>query len=138
MGNIRRGPSLVVDAVVEKDGSVLLIKRKNPPYKEKWALPGGFVEYGEKVEDALKREMLEEAGITIEITGLLGVYSDPSRDPRGHVVSVCYTATTTGDAKAGSDAADACFVSLEDIDMDNLAFDHSRIINDYIKLRKKG
>jgi len=128
----RRGPALVVDAIVEKDGAILLIKRKNPPYQGQWAIPGGFVEYGEKVEDAVKRELMEEAGIKIEITGILGVYSDPSRDPRGHVASVCYTATTEDKVKAGSDAAEARYFALENIKMDELAFDHSIIIKEYM------
>lgn len=133
MSGKRHRPAVVVDAVVEKGGDILLIRRKNPPYEGRWALPGGFVEYGERVENAVKREILEEAGVKIEITGLLGVYSDPSRDPRGHVVSVCYTATTVDEVKAGSDAAEARFFAPEGIDMDKLAFDHHSIIRDYVK-----
>ncbi len=124
--------------MVEKGGAVLLIRRKNPPYKGHWALPGGFVEYGEKTEDAVKREVLEEAGVGIEITGLLGVYSDPRRDSRGHTVSVCYAATTTEDVKAGSDAEDARFFPLNEIQMGELAFDHSTILNDYMRKYKRG
>ncbi len=122
---------MVVDAIVKRSDGILLIKRKNPPYEGHWAIPGGFVEYGETVENAVKRELLEEAGIKIEITGILGVYSDPARDPRGHVVSVCYTATTRDEVKAGSDASEARYFPFEDIDMDKLAFDHSSIINEY-------
>ncbi len=127
----RRSPALTVDAVVEKNGALLLIRRKNPPFKNQWALPGGFVEYGENLEDAVKREVFEEAGVSIELNGLLDVYSEPGRDPRGHVVSVCYLAETQDEGKSGSDAQEVMFFQLADIERDKLAFDHARIIADY-------
>lgn len=128
-------PLLTVDAVVEKDGEVLLIKRRNPPFEDRWALPGGFVEYGETVEKAIEREVMEEAGVEIELEGILGVYSEPGRDPRGHVVSVCFVARSMGEGKAGSDAKEARFFPLEEIGEEALAFDHAKIIGDYARYR---
>ncbi|HDI74746.1 MAG TPA: NUDIX hydrolase, partial [Thermoprotei archaeon] len=81
-------PLLAVDTVIlTEDGAIVLIKRSKDPFKGYWALPGGFVEYGETVEEAAIREAFEETGIRIELLALVGVYSDPSRDPRGHIVS---------------------------------------------------
>ena len=124
-------PSIAVDGVLIKNGKILLIKRKNEPFKGKWALPGGFVEYGEKVEDAVLREFQEEVGIKAKIKKLLGVYSDPKRDPRGHVISVVFLLEAEGEPKAGDDAADAKFFSLDELPP--LAFDHEKIIKDAIR-----
>lgn len=132
--NEKKGPLITVDAIIEKDDKILLIKRKNEPFKGEWALPGGFVEYGESVEDAIIRESKEETGLDITIKTLLGVYSKPGRDPRGHVVSICYVATATGEEMGGSDADDATFFALEEIKKLKLAFDHRTIINDYMVL----
>ena len=124
-----RCPSLAVDVVIKIRGGVVLVKRKNEPYKGKWALPGGFVEYGEKVELAAAREALEETGIEVELQELLGVYSDPGRDPRGHTVSVCYIAKWAGGKlKAASDAAEAKI--FRHIPWQELAFDHAQILKD--------
>lgn len=128
-------PLLTVDAVINTiDGKIILIKRKNPPYKGSWALPGGFVEYGETVEEAVIREVKEETGVKIEIQDLLGVYSDPARDPRGHMVTVCFMAIKTeGGLKADTDATEVeCFTVNDAMGM-NLAFDHNRILKDAIK-----
>lgn len=133
----RKTPLLTVDAVVEKAGKVLLIRRRNPPYEGCWALPGGFVEYGEKVEDAAVRELKEETGLEIDIKGLLGVYSEPGRDPRGHVVSICFLATGRGVERGGSDAEDARFFRPAEINFEKMAFDHEKILKDYIKLKGK-
>ncbi|MEM1874937.1 MAG: NUDIX hydrolase, partial [Candidatus Hadarchaeales archaeon] len=96
-------PRLAVDAVIKAKNGIVLVRRKNPPFRGKWALPGGFVKYGEKVEEALTREVKEETGLEVEIEKLLGVYSDPSRDPRGHVVSICFLAkVVSGKMRAGS------------------------------------
>jgi len=83
-----QSPALTVDGILIKNGSILLIQRKHSPFQGTWALPGGFVEYGEKTENAMIREMSEETGLKIKICALLGVYSDPHRDPRGHTVTV--------------------------------------------------
>ena len=90
-------PFLTVDAVILCDNdSIILIKRKNSPYKGFWALPGGFVEYGETVESAVLREVTEETGLSVDLNEISGVYSDPNRDPRGHVITICFTAAKMG------------------------------------------
>ena len=119
-------PLLTVDAVILYDNKLVLIKRMNPPYENQFALPGGFVEVGETVEAATAREAKEETGLDIELIRLLGVYSDPSRDPRGHTVTVCYLARGFGKVKAGSDAKDIRLFGFNEIP--KLAFDHNIII----------
>ena len=114
-----------------KDEKILLIKRKNPPFKDKWALPGGFIEYGEKTEYAVKREILEETGLKTEIIDILGVYSDPNRDPRGHTVTVVYMLNICGGLlKSGDDASEAVFFDVDSLP--GLAFDHDKIIKDFL------
>ncbi len=123
-------PSLTVDGIISKDNKILLIKRGNKPFKDKWALPGGFVEYGEKTEDAVIREIKEEAGLLTSIKCLVGVYSNPKRDPRGHTVSVVYSLKVLdGKIKSGDDACDARFFDLDKLP--DLSFDHNKIISDY-------
>jgi 8-oxo-dGTP diphosphatase len=128
-------PLLTVDAVVtDEKGKIILIRRKNPPYQGEWALPGGFVEYGETVEDAILREFKEETGVTIEIQGFLGVYSDPKRDPRGHMITVCFLASKThGELKANTDAEDVSSFTVDEAIGMKLAFDHHEIIKDALK-----
>ena len=120
-------PKLTVDAAIILNGKIVLIKRKNPPYQGMFALPGGFVDIGEITEEATAREVLEETGLLIEIIKLLGVYSAPLRDPRGHTVSVCYLALGRGNPKADSDAEDIKL--FEVTDLPKLAFDHNMIID---------
>jgi 8-oxo-dGTP diphosphatase len=119
-------PLLTVDALIVFEGKLVLIKRKYPPFEDCFALPGGFVELGETVEDAAVREAKEETGLDIELVKLLGVYSDPARDPRGHTVSVCYLAKGIGTLKADSDAKDIGIFGLDEIP--ELAFDHNYIV----------
>ncbi len=128
-------PSLTVDAVITDENSkIILIKRKNSPFRGSWALPGGFVEYGETVEEAVLREVKEETGIVIEILGLLGVYSDPGRDPRGHTITVCFLALKKdGNLKADTDAQDVSSFTLKEILKMDLAFDHHEILYDASK-----
>lgn len=129
-----RTPLLTVDVIIRlSEDTLVLVRRGKPPYEGSWAIPGGFVEYGETVEEAARREALEETGLEVELEGLLGVYSDPSRDPRGHTVSICFIAAASGRPVGGSDAAEARVFHIEDIPRDNLAFDHSRILDDFIK-----
>ncbi len=127
-----RHPRIAVDAVIiNKKGEILLIKRKNEPYKGYWALPGGFVEYGEKVEEALKREIKEETGLKAKKIELVGVYSDPKRDPRGHVISIAYLVEETeGKPKPATDAQDLNFFSKLP---EKIAFDHRKILKDTIR-----
>jgi 8-oxo-dGTP diphosphatase len=123
-------PSLAADCVVfDPQGRLLLIRRKNPPFQGQYALPGGFVEYGETTEQAAARELLEETGLEARALDLIGVYSDPQRDPRGHMVSIAYLVRVeTFAPQAGDDAAQAEFVS--DWQHQALAFDHSTIAAD--------
>jgi 8-oxo-dGTP diphosphatase len=126
-------PSLVVDCIVfDRGGRLLLIRRKHLPFRGRYALPGGYVEYGETTEDAAARELAEETGLVAANASLVGVYSDPHRDPRGHVVSIAYRIAVAGyDLRAGDDAADAAFVAdWQDLD---LAFDHRKIVEDAVR-----
>jgi len=125
-------PSITTDGIILKDKQILLIKRKNEPFKGKWALPGGFVEYGEKTEDAVIREASEETGLKTKIRTLAGVYSDPNRDPRGHIITIIYVLDIVeGNVKAGDDASDVKFFDVHQLPA--LATDHNKIINDVIK-----
>lgn len=119
-------PLLTVDVLIIYTGKIVLIKRKKPPFKGYFALPGGFVEVGETVEEAAVREAKEETGLNVKLLKLLGVYSEPSRDPRGHTVTVCFLAVGSGMLKADSDAIDTGLFSLNEIP--GLAFDHNKII----------
>ena len=119
-------PLLTVDALILFEGKIVLIRRLNPPFQNEFAIPGGFVEVGETVEAATVREAKEETGLDISIIKLLGVYSDPARDPRGHTVTICYLARGFGKLKAGSDAKDIRLFGFDEIP--KLAFDHNEII----------
>ncbi len=122
-----RTPSLTVDGAIVKENKILLIKRRNNPFKGCWALPGGFVEYNEKVEDAVIREIREETGLNTKIKELIGIYSDPNRDPRGHTVSIVYKLDIIkGNLKSGDDAADTKFFDFKNLP--KLSFDHDKII----------
>jgi 8-oxo-dGTP diphosphatase len=125
-------PHLAVDAVIFFQEGIVLINRVNPPYQGCFALPGGFVEMGEMVEDAVRRETKEETGLLIDCLSLVGVYSDPGRDPRGHVVSLAYLAKGKGELLPGSDASSARVFALHALPP--LAFDHDRIIKDALLL----
>jgi len=124
---------LTVDAIILFQDRLVLIKRGNEPYKGRLALPGGFVEADETVEQAVLRETKEETGLEATIVRLIGVYSDPGRDPRGPTVSVCYRLDATGGSpRASSDAAAIELVSPGDVPA--LAFDHGRMIADARRL----
>ena len=126
-------PLLTVDCVaIDGNGRVLLIKRGNPPFQGHYALPGGFVDVGETVEDACRRELLEETGVVAKKLTLIGVYSDPERDPRGNTVSVAFLARVKGAAMAGDDAAAVEWV--ENWRRLEIAFDHKQILKDAAKL----
>lgn len=132
-----RNPLLTVDTVTLCDDKfIVLVKRRNDPYKGSWALPGGFVEYGETVESAAMRETKEETGLEVELDKLVGVYSDPERDPRGHMISVCFLAHKTGGTlKAASDAAEVQHLKIGEISNIQLAFDHEKMIEKAMKIR---
>ncbi len=128
-----RNPVPTVDVLIyDPSRGVVLIERRNPP--PGWALPGGFVDYGESLEHAAVREALEETGLEVTLTGLLGVYSDPARDPRLHTISAVYTAqaATPCQPKAGDDANSAHFFPLHALPRE-IAFDHRRILEDFTR-----
>jgi len=127
-----KNPFPTVDIIIEVEGGIVLIERKNPPHG--WAIPGGFVDYGETVEAAAVREAKEETGLVVRLTGLLGVYSDPTRDPRSHTISTVFVASAAGRPVADDDAADAG-VFTEDTLPGDIAFDHREILEDYFKTR---
>lgn len=126
-----RNPALTVDTIIVDEDRVVLIQRLNNPYRNYWAIPGGFVEYGECVEDAAVREAREETGLDVRLTGLVGVYSDPDRDPRGHTVSIVFLAEIIGGRLVSdSDARDVKLVEVSSLPALNLAFDHNKILQD--------
>ncbi len=128
-----RAPALTVDGVIFSMGRLLLIRRRNEPFKGMYALPGGFVEYGERTEDAVLREIFEETGLRTRVTNLIGVYSDPDRDPRGHTVSAIYLLEVVGgEMREGDDAAGVEMVDPEDLPP--LAFDHEKVVKDALQL----
>ncbi len=129
-------PSLTVDAIIELPGErIVLIMRKYPPLG--WALPGGFVDVGESLEQAVVREAREETGLSIELVEQLFTYSDPGRDPRRHTVSAVYYAKATGEPRGADDAAQAGVFAQPEIPQ-NLAFDHASILEDFWRYRKTG
>lgn len=125
-----KSPRVTVDVLILYQQKLVLIKRKNPPFKGEYALPGGFVEVGETVEQAAIREAKEETGLEIDLIKLLGVYSDPNRDPRGHTISICYIAKGSGEIRPSTDASEVLLCSLEKAVELSLAFDHSWILGD--------
>ena len=132
-------PSLTADIFIfDENLNFILIKRKNNPFKDYWALPGGFVEYGESVETAAIREAKEETSIDVELMDLVNVYSEPDRDPRGHTVTIAFTAK--GDfatRKADSDAKEIGIFKINELNNDEIAFDHAIIIKDCLEKAKK-
>jgi ADP-ribose pyrophosphatase YjhB (NUDIX family) len=127
-----RNPFLTVDAIIEINGGIILIKRKNPP--PGWAIPGGFVDYGETLEDAVIREAKEETCLDIKIIRQFHTYSDPKRDPRHHTVSTIFIASATGTPVAADDAKDIGIFFKDNLPAD-MAFDHRQILEDYFKKR---
>jgi len=128
----RRNPIPTVDIIIEFQGGIILIKRKNPP--EGWALPGGFVDYGEDLETAAVREAKEETGLDIELIRQLHTYSDPKRDPRHHTITTVYIAKAQGNAIAGDDAKEVGIFEKEALPK-QIAFDHRDVLDDYFRGR---
>ncbi len=125
-------PKLMVDVIIPSERGVVLIRRRSEPFEGQWALPGGFVEVGETVEEAADREAAEETGLAVEVARLVGVYSDPERDPRGHNVSVAFLARVLGgDLVAATDASEVAVLDPSSVE---LAFDHRKIIEDALSL----
>lgn len=128
-GDTPRNPFLTVDIIIETEGGVVLIKRKNPPFG--WAIPGGFVDYGESLEQAAKREAKEETRLDVRLVEQFHSYSEPGRDPRFHTVSVVFLAQASGKPEAADDAKEASVFGTLDLPED-LAFDHGRILADFL------
>lgn len=128
------GPAVTADIILEREGAVLLVERRFPPLG--WALPGGFVDAGEKVSAAAVREAKEETGLDVQLTALLHVYSDPARDPRRATMTVAFVATADGEPVAGDDAGNVAWWPLSALPV--LCFDHGRILADYITFRATG
>lgn len=133
-----RCPFPTVDIIIEikredKKEGIVLIKRKNPPHG--WALPGGFVDYGESLEQAAVREAKEETSLDIQLKTQLHTYSDPKRDPRQHTISTVYVATARGKPKAQDDAQEIGIFTKGEINFP-LSFDHQKILTDYFKQKK--
>lgn len=129
-----RNPAPTVDIIIETEGGIVLIERKNPPHG--WALPGGFVDYGESFEDAARREAAEETGLVVTLMTQLHTYSDPNRDARQHTASTVYVATADGRPVAADDARHA--EVFAEGNLPPLVFDHARILQDYFAFKRTG
>ena len=134
-----RNPIPTVDIIIEEDDKIVLIRRKNEPFKGKLAIPGGFVNEGELIEDRAIKEAKEETSLDVELKEILGVYSIPDRDPRGHLMTTVFIAKPIGGrVKGGDDAASASWFKIDEKILNELSFDHKKIIQDYLKWKKKG
>lgn len=132
-------PQLAADAIIElidREGRpIVLIERRNPPFG--FAIPGGFVDVGETLEQAAVREALEETSLSVELKALLGCYSDPARDPRGHTVTAVYVAEACGEPRAADDALNLAVYAVDALPTD-LTFDHATVLADYLRYRATG
>ena len=135
----KRMPRVTVDAWIrDRRGRLLLVRRGRPPFKGAWGLPGGFLEWRELAEDCCARETREETGLEVRVGRLLGVYSDPDRDPRGHNVTVLYEATRVrGRARGGDDAAEARWFTEKELEELDFAFDHRQIVSEQLARRAR-
>ncbi|MDH4101092.1 MAG: NUDIX hydrolase [Nitrospirota bacterium] len=130
-----RNPVPTVDIIIELEGrGIVLIERKNPPFG--WAIPGGFVDYGESLEEAAVREAKEEVSLDVELAGQLHTYSDPSRDARRHTISTVFVARAKGEPKAADDAKEVGIFTEADLP-EPLVFDHRRILKDYFNWKRR-
>lgn len=132
MPSLHRNPLITVDAIIEIDGGIVLIRRKNPPYG--WAIPGGFVDYGETLEAAAVREAKEETCLDVNIVRQFHTYSDPGRDPRHHTVTTMFIATAAGTPRAADDAKEIGIFTRDNLPED-MAFDHRDVLDDYFNKR---
>lgn len=132
---LQYGPFITVDAIIEYNGKIVVIERTNPPFG--WALPGGFVDYGESLEEAVVREAKEETGLDLEDLHQFHTYSDPGRDPRFHTIGIVFYGKADGKPEAGDDAKSLKLLSFEEISAGDFAFDHKKILEDYIEFKKE-
>ena len=138
-----KNPTPTVDTIIQKGNKVLVVERKRDPFKQMMVLPGGFINEGERAEDAAIREVKEETSLDIVLDNILGVYSDPSRDPRGHIMSTVFIGkiSDNSDKKepiAGDDAATTKWVDLVSIEEEQFGFDHKKILMDYKEWKQSG
>ena len=133
MADTHRNPLPTVDIIIEVKGGIVLIERRNPPHG--WAIPGGFLDWGESIETCARREAREETGLTVDLTELFYVYSRPDRDPRHHTVTAVFLASAEGRPKAADDAARAGIFTADRLPTP-LAFDHAQILSDYFSYRE--
>ena len=134
-----KNPIPTVDAIIQKSSSILLVKRKKDPYKNQFALPGGFVNEGETIEEAIEREVYEETSLEVHPIDILGVYSDPKRDPRGHMMTVVFIVLVIrGTPTAGDDAKEISWIPIEKLNDIKIAFDHKLVIHDYLRWKREG
>ncbi len=132
MNTKHQNPLLTVDIIIEINDGIILIERLNPPFG--WALPGGFVDYGESIEAAAKREALEETSLSVTLKEQFHSYSDPKRDPRHHTVTTVFIASGSGIPKADDDAKNLKIVNKNNLP-ENIVFDHKKIISDYFRYK---
>lgn len=129
-----RNPTPTADIILQRDSKILMVRRKKDPFKGQLALPGGFINEGETAEEAARREAIEETTLEVEPIEILGVYSDPKRDPRKHIMSIVFVGIIVGGSdKAGDDAESIEWIELGTIEKQEIAFDHAQILRDYKK-----
>jgi 8-oxo-dGTP diphosphatase len=144
MSEKQSNPVPVVDVIIQQESKILFAKRKKEPFKGYLGLPGGFVSVGERIEEAARREVKEETSLDIELTDILGVYSDPQRDPRGHIVSIVFVGQVPSNnnaknkAIAQDDASEIEWIDLPIVGNKSLAFDHRNILSNYKKWKEPG
>jgi 8-oxo-dGTP diphosphatase len=126
---------LIIELIDRPERPIVLIERANPPFG--WAIPGGFVDLGERVEQAAVREAREETSLEVRLKALLGLYSDPGRDPRGHTVTAVYVGQAGGQPRAEDDAKQAQVFPVDGLPA-ALAFDHALVLADYLRYRRSG
>lgn len=132
----RENPIPTVDTIIDNESKVLLVKRNKEPFVGKMVFPGGFMKKGETAEDAAKREVKEETSLDIELNDILGVYSDPTRDPRGHIMSTVFIGNLSHNSNitepvSGDGVTSTKWISLDNIEQEDFGFDHKKILKDY-------
>lgn len=134
---IYKNPTPTTDVIITREEEILVVKRKRNPFKDELAIPGGFVNENETVEQAAVREIMEETALPIRLKEILGVYSDPKRDPRKHIITTVFIGEIIGNKKiepvAGDDASAIKWISIGSISDFKFAFDHKKILNDFVR-----